>query len=99
MISLERDIEVNNSRKNILCEAKRSASVANTLTYMGSLMTFLVDGEETQGRFALMEYEAKPGNEPPPHLHELENETPYILEGEIEAYQTAITHSRAWGRS
>jgi len=34
-----------------------------------------------------MEYTAEPGNEPPPHLHELENETLYILEGEIEAYQ------------
>jgi quercetin dioxygenase-like cupin family protein len=27
-----------------------------------------------------MEYEAKPGNEPPPHLHEFENETLYVLE-------------------
>lgn len=34
-----------------------------------------------------MEYTAAAGNEPPPHLHELENETLYILEGEIEAYQ------------
>jgi quercetin dioxygenase-like cupin family protein len=73
--------------KSNTTEAKRSASVANTLAYMGSLMTFLVDGTETQGRFALMEYKAKAGNEPPPHLHEFENETLYLLEGEIEAYQ------------
>jgi quercetin dioxygenase-like cupin family protein len=78
---------VNDSNKSIFRQAKRSASVANTLAYMGSLMTFLVDGAEANGRFALMEYEAKPGNEPPPHLHEFENETLYVLEGEIEAYQ------------
>src|SRR5215813_10412977 len=68
-------------------QAKRSGSVTNTVAYMGSLMTFLVDGSETKQQFALMEYRAKPGNEPPPHVHELEDETLYILEGEIEAYQ------------
>ena len=78
---------MNDWNKKVLRKAKRSAVVANTLAYMGSLMTFLVDGAETNGRFALMEYEAKVGNEPPPHVHERENETLYILEGEIEAYQ------------
>jgi quercetin dioxygenase-like cupin family protein len=86
-VIMRRSIEVNASNKNILREAKRSASVANTVAYMGSLMTFLVDGAETDGKFALMEYEAKPGNEPPPHLHEFENETLYVLEGEMEAFQ------------
>ncbi len=33
-----------------------------------------------------MEYPAKPGNEPPPHWHEVEDETLYVLEGEMEAY-------------
>jgi quercetin dioxygenase-like cupin family protein len=84
---MKRSIEVNDSNKNILGDARRSVSVMNTLAYMGSLMTFLVDGAETHGRFALMQYEAKPGNEPPPHLHEFENEIFYVLEGEIEAYQ------------
>jgi quercetin dioxygenase-like cupin family protein len=66
---------------------KRTPTVENTLSYMGSLMTVLVDGNETHGQFALMEFRAKPGNEPPPHCHELEDETLYILEGKIEAYQ------------
>jgi quercetin dioxygenase-like cupin family protein len=66
---------------------KRTAALKNTLAYMGSLMTVLVDGSETKRQFALMEYRAKPGNEPPPHVHELEDEALYILEGEIEAYQ------------
>lgn len=66
---------------------KRIPTVDNTLSYMGSLMTILVDGNETNRQFSLMEYRAKPGNEPPPHCHELEDETLYILEGTIEAYQ------------
>jgi quercetin dioxygenase-like cupin family protein len=87
MIRLEKEYRMNDSNKNISREAKRSVSVANTLAYMGSLMSFFVDGAETDGKFALMQYEAKPGNEPPPHLHEFENEALYVLEGEIEAYQ------------
>jgi quercetin dioxygenase-like cupin family protein len=66
---------------------KRTAALGNTFAYMGSLMTFLVEGSETNQQFALMEYRAKPGNEPPPHLHQLEDEVLYIVESEIEAYQ------------
>ena len=71
----------------IQVEFKRTADLSNTFTYMGSLMSFLVEGEETNRQFALMEYRAKPGNEPPPHIHEREDETLYILEGEVEVYQ------------
>jgi len=64
----------------------RRTDLENTYAYMGSLMTFLVEGRDTAGRFALLEYRAKPGNEPPPHWHEVEDETLYVLEGEMEAY-------------
>jgi hypothetical protein len=37
-------------------------------------MAFLATGSETGGRFALMEYHTKLGNEPPPHVHEREHE-------------------------
>lgn len=65
---------------------KRRTDLKNTYAYMGSLMTFLVEGRDTGGQFALVEYRAKPGNEPPPHWHEVEDETFYVLEGEMEAY-------------
>ena len=42
--------------------------------------------EDTGGRFALMQVQGKPGNEPPPHLHEWEHETFYVLEGTMEFY-------------
>jgi len=65
---------------------KRTSALDSTMFYMGNLMSFLVRGEDTGGRFALMEIQAKPGNEPPPHLHEWEHETFYVLEDAIEVY-------------
>jgi quercetin dioxygenase-like cupin family protein len=47
------------------------------------LLTFLATGEDTQGRFALIEIVGRKGNVPPPHIHHREDETFYILEGEI----------------
>jgi mannose-6-phosphate isomerase-like protein (cupin superfamily) len=64
----------------------RAANVDSTLAYMGSLMTFLAKGSETSGRFALMQYHTKPGNEPPPHVHEREHELYFVLEGAMRFY-------------
>ncbi|RZU29621.1 cupin domain [Edaphobacter modestus] len=64
----------------------RTVNVGSTFAYMGSLMTFLAKGPETSGRFALMEYHTKPGNEPPPHVHEREHELYFVLEGTMRFY-------------
>jgi len=64
----------------------RAANVDSTFAYMGSLMTFLAKGSETSGRFALMECHTKPGNEPPPHVHEREHELYFLLEGTMRFY-------------
>jgi quercetin dioxygenase-like cupin family protein len=65
---------------------KRSSSLKTTLAYMGSNMSLFAKGEETGGRFALMEFHSRPGNEPPPHIHEWEHELYYLLEGRMEFY-------------
>ena len=65
---------------------KRSPSLKTTLAYMGSNMSLLAKGEETGGRFALMEFHSRPGNEPPPHIHEWEDELYYLLDGRMEFY-------------
>jgi quercetin dioxygenase-like cupin family protein len=75
-----------NSEKIIQANYKRRTDLETTYAYMGSLMTFLVESKDTGGNFSLMEYRAKPGNEPPPHWHEGEDEIFYVLEGEMEAY-------------
>lgn len=64
----------------------RAVNVDSTRAYMGSLMTFLAKGSETGGRFALMEYHTKPGNEPRPHVHEREHELYFALEGTMRFY-------------
>jgi quercetin dioxygenase-like cupin family protein len=46
-------------------------------------MTFLATAEDAQGKCALIEAVARRGNDPPPHIHRREEETFYVLEGEI----------------
>src|SRR6516164_1612558 len=64
----------------------RAVDVDSTFAYMGSLMTFLAKGSETGGRFALVEYLTRPGNEPPPHVHEREHELYFVLQGTMRFY-------------
>ncbi len=49
-------------------------------------MTFLAEGKDTGGSFALLEVLTKPGNEPPPHVHEREDELLYVVDGEVEVH-------------
>lgn len=58
-------------------------SLEHSVWYNGSLMTFLASGEDTQGQFALIELVGRKGNAPPPHIHHFEDETFYVLEGEL----------------
>jgi len=47
----------------------------------GDLYTFLVTGEESQGAYFSMLAVVPPDGGPPPHTHEHEDETFYVLEG------------------
>jgi len=58
-------------------------SLEQSFWYAGWLLTFLATGEDTQGRFALMEQMSRKGNVPPPHIHHREDETFYVIEGEM----------------
>ena len=64
----------------------RAVNVESTFALTGSLITFLAKGSETSGRFALMQLHTKPGNEPPPHVHEREHELYFVLEGTMRFY-------------
>jgi mannose-6-phosphate isomerase-like protein (cupin superfamily) len=65
---------------------KRGSTLASTTLYKGGLFSFLVKGEDSGGRDAMIEYRAKPGNEPAPYTNEWEHETYYVLEGVMEFY-------------
>jgi quercetin dioxygenase-like cupin family protein len=58
-------------------------SLEHSVWYSGWLLTFLATGQDTQGRFALTEQVARKGNVPPRHIHHREDETFYVLEGEM----------------
>jgi quercetin dioxygenase-like cupin family protein len=55
---------------------------AERLWFLGTLVRVLLDGEQTGGRFAVMEILFPHGASPPLHSHP-QDETFYILEGEV----------------
>ena len=64
----------------------RESVLQTSKFYMGNLITIMVRGSETGGRYALVKGSAKVGNEPPPHFHQWENETWYVVEGLLEFF-------------
>lgn len=53
------------------------------IAMVGDTYTILVSGEETAGRYALIDMLVPAGNGPPPHRHDFE-EMFHVLEGEVE---------------
>jgi quercetin dioxygenase-like cupin family protein len=69
-------------RKLIIAEVDGGNS--RHIGVVGNTYTILVTGEDTAGRFCLLDMHIPPGGGPPPHRHDFE-ETFTVLEGEIEA--------------
>jgi len=63
-----------------------SPALGNSRAYMGSILTNPASGESTRGRFAVIEVRGRPGTEPPPHVHEWQDELFHILQGGAEFY-------------
>ena len=51
---------------------------------VGDVYHVLASGRQTGGVYALSEIRVSPNNGPPPHIHSREDESFFILEGEIE---------------
>ena len=66
-----------------LAFARGRSSLDRSVWYNGWLLTFLATAEETRAQFALIEATARKGNVPPRHIHSREEETFYVLEGEM----------------
>lgn len=54
-----------------------------TIAVVGDVYRFLATGAETDGKYALFDAIIGPGGGPPPHVHSREEESFYVLEGEI----------------
>jgi mannose-6-phosphate isomerase-like protein (cupin superfamily) len=50
---------------------------------LGGRYTFKVTGKQTGGSYGTVEAESFPGDSAPPHIHHREDESFYILEGEM----------------
>lgn len=57
----------------------------------------LATGQQTQGRFALVEIVTRPGEELPEHIHTREDELVYVLRGEITVQIAGIRRRCAAG--
>jgi quercetin dioxygenase-like cupin family protein len=60
-----------------------AASESQYRNYQGGYFKVLISPEQTGGAMALIDITLPQGVEPPPHLHTREDETFYLLEGEI----------------
>jgi quercetin dioxygenase-like cupin family protein len=61
----------------------RMAAAGRTIAVVGDVYSLLATGDETGGKYALMEAIVPPGGGPPPHVHTREIESFYVLAGEI----------------
>jgi quercetin dioxygenase-like cupin family protein len=61
----------------------RKPNEGHTVAVVGDLYRFLATGKDTHGRFAMWEGIVPPGGGPPSYIHSREEESFYVLEGEI----------------
>ena len=83
--------------ENELAPVQTHRALANTYKYGAGTVSILIDGEDTGGAFALVDVVQKPGAEPPLHVHETEDETFYVLEGEIDVLVGGEKHNLSAG--
>jgi quercetin dioxygenase-like cupin family protein len=57
---------------------------SHDLDVVGSRIRILIDAKTTGGSHVMVHDTTPPGGGPPPHIHSREDETFYILEGELE---------------
>ena len=61
-------------------------TIETSVHYMAHTFSFLSTGRETGDTFSLMHCYFRKGFTAPPHYHKLEDESFYLLEGEIDFY-------------
>lgn len=72
-----------NRAKDLKAKMSRPA-LDNSYWYIGHLMSVLISQKDTNGQFSLMHASQIQGLEPPPHTHSKEDESFYLMDGEIE---------------
>jgi quercetin dioxygenase-like cupin family protein len=58
----------------------------HTIGVVGDVYRILATGDDTNGKYAMIDAIVPPGGGPPPHVHSREEEAFYVLEGELTFY-------------
>lgn len=61
----------------------RQPNEGQIVAVVGDVYRFMATGDDTDGKYAVFEAVVRPGGGPPPHIHSREEESFYVLEGEI----------------
>ena len=76
-----------------------TASAAAPLWFIDGLVHIHVSGDETAGRYALLENHVPEGDMPPLHVHHEEDEVFHVLEGEVTLFLPGQVFRLATGES
>ena len=63
-----------------------SSTEGEAFWILGDLMTIMASRDQTGNAFTLGEFVSRPGSGPPPHIHHVEDEAFYVLEGELTGF-------------
>jgi quercetin dioxygenase-like cupin family protein len=69
---------------NFQSYASQKPTLENSVHYIAHTFSFLATSKDTGGAFSLIHCYFRKGFTPPPHYHKLEEESFFILEGEID---------------
>ena len=78
---------------------QQSPSLENSTWYKGILISQLAGGSDTNGAFDFVESKMNKGTEPPPHIHDREDELFYLLGGEIKVFANRQVFTLTAGQS
>jgi quercetin dioxygenase-like cupin family protein len=62
---------------------QRGRQLGRSHWHLGALFTWLARAEDTGGTFSLVDVQARPGSEPPPHTHSNEDEAAFVVSGDL----------------
>ena len=65
--------------------------------FLGALAQVRVSGEQTGGAFALADHLARRGNASPVHVHDRDDETFFVLDGELRVFTDEEEHAAGPG--
>lgn len=75
---------MNNTMNHATLHVTGNDLLSRSRWYGPNLITFLADAQETGGAYTMIKCTLRRGFEPPLHVHSREEESYYMLEGEVE---------------